>query len=775
MKLIETYLPMDALARAAANEARAGRGAPSSLHLWWGSRQLSIARALVFAQLIEAPGFHEVEKTLHVRNVLMGLLDGDPLAEPLARKLIEESCGEDWPKVYDPMCGVGTIPYAALSLGVPACGVDLNPIAAFVANMAVGSTRSNIEEADVNRAIYRTSAELYRRMKDSYPTIKVTPSMAKDRPDIAKYVGKTLKVEMWLWARTVKDPSPASQGCQVPLVTNFVCGAKKGRESWIDIEFLKSKKDYKFVVKSGIAPEGKEKGTRLRKADFFSIFDGSPITSDYIREEGQKGRLGCRLMAIFAAGEDGEKVVLSPTKEHERIAKEARGEGAQLPLPGNVRDIAAVAYGFKTYGDLFTTRQRAMLSELGKIISEYAKLGSKEQSAAEVLALGFSQFVSWNSMSNTYWNERQFPRNTFTRQTVPFAWDFVEANPIEASTKRWEEIARGSATKFSQMERVPIGEISCADAASTSVEEKCVINTELPYYDNIAYADLADFFYAWVRPLLRDLKPEFATNIASPRKEELTAFAYRHGGRECADKFYCDGVTSALSTMKKLCREDYPSVFAFDFRSEYFSSRDIRPVAAFVEGVVTSGFAITAIWPLRDMRSSAVFGGDAGAGYRSLYFVCRPKTSKEEIVTKRCFLDVLQKRLPDGIKCYQELSRDHSESEYKALAFVSGLKIYSMFDKILNSDGSRYTVEEAISDVFKAAEEIKVEKDISEADVNLRDGVVDRLIKGENPNSVRSEIYANYLKFEDEGRPELAAQYNSILNEWNNLIEEIAK
>ena len=389
--LIECALPLDALARAAANEARAGTGAPSSLHLWWGNRQLAIARGLIFAQLVDAPPSGDRERTEAVNRILEGLLDGDPLAEPKARALIAESCGGDRPTVYDPFCGVGTVPFAALTLGIPAFGVELNPVAAFIARVATGAYLSDLEEIDLSRAIRTIDVELKRQLCASYPGIKVTAAMAKGRPDMRNYVGRTLPIEMWLWARTVPDPNPAFGGCPVPLVTNFVTGAKKGRESWLEIEPLKTRKNYRIVVHSGEAPKHAEKGNRQGRADFFSPFDHRPITADHIREQGKRGKLGVRLMALFATGDNGEKVVLPPTREQERIATAIDTDLPVMPFSGNVRDCAACGFGYATYGELFLPRQRQMLKRLGELINAYARRGVKERLAANVLAVGLCE------------------------------------------------------------------------------------------------------------------------------------------------------------------------------------------------------------------------------------------------------------------------------------------------------------------------------------------------------------------------------------------------
>lgn len=774
LKLIESAMPLDALAGAAANEARAGEGAPSSLHLWWGNRQMAIAKGLIFAQLVDAPAFGDQKKTHEVNDVVRGLLEGDPLVEPRARELIRESCGGEWPTVYDPFCGVGTVPFAALTLGLPAFGGELNPVAAFVARLATGAYFSELTKLDVARANHSVAVELGKRLGKYYPGIKVTPAMAKDRPDVKKYVGRTLPIEMWLWARTVPDPNPAFEGCAVPLVTNYVTGAKKGRESWLELVPLKTKKNYKVVVHSGVAPKGAEKGNRQGKADFYSIFDHRPITAEYIREQGKQGKLGVRLLAVFATGEDGEKVVLAATREQEKVAVEIEAEIPEMPFSGNVRDCAACSFGYKTYGELFLPRQRQLLKTLGELIVEYSKRGKKEKLAANVLALGYSQFVSWHSMSNTYWNQRQFPRNVFTRQAIPFAWDFVEGNPIAASTKRWEEVMQGVVEKFFALVRTGAGTIKTEDSCGAKCVEPCVINADFPYYDNVAYADLGDFFYTWLRPVLKALQPDLALGMSSPREEELTAFAFRHGGREAADCFYRKGVERALKAFRKNTRGDYPSVFSFDFRSATFTSRDIAPVSSFVEGLVKAGFQITAAWPLKDMRSSAVFGGDAGTGFRSIYFACRHRGEEAKTLSRREFVDILRKRLPTCLGCYRELDRSLESEDCASAAVAAGIRIYSDYERVLNADGSVFPVSEVIEEVLKAVEEIKSrEHEEQELTTDPRAEVIAALTRGEEPALLRKKIYEAYLKAEDAGRFEESAKYNNILNEWNSLTEEI--
>lgn len=777
LKLIEMWLPLEALAQAAANEARAGKGSPAALHLWWGNRQATIARGLLFAQLVEVPTIGGLKKLREVRDVLIGLLNGDPLVEPRARELVAESCGDIWPTVHDPFCGVGTIPFAALSLGVPATGGDLNPVAAFVSRLAIGSTRSEIEPEDVRRAIAWVDAEVKARVVGNYPDIRVTAAMAADRPDLEPYVGQTLPIEMYLWVRTVPDPNPAFSTVEVPLCTNFVTGAKTGRETWVEPVLLKSRLGYTFRIHAGKPPAGCEGGTRVGRADFKSIFDGKTISSDYIQEQARQGRLGYRLMAIFATGKDGEHVVLPVTDRQERIARAVSAEmvNPELPMPENPRDCTPVHYGARTYGDLFLPRQRAALAAISSAIVAYAAKGDKERAVARVLTLAFSTFVSWHSTANTYWNQRQFPRNVFVRQKINQTWDFVEANPVANSLKRWEVVAQAVADRFFELPQVPVGKVVQADACQWNAQETVVFNTELPYYDNVAYADLADFFYGWIRPCLQATDPDLAQSMGSPRGEELTAFAYRHGSREKADRFYREGIAKALANMARQQRADYPAVFSFDFRSSFLSGRDLEPLKAFVEGLVRAGFVITNTWPLKDVREKAVFGGAAGLGFRSLYFVCRADAMKKEPIARRQFVDILRMQLVNGLAAYRVLDRNLATADYAPAAVGVGFRIYSQYESVLTADGTEFTAREVVEEVLRLVDRIKADEGNAAKKSTAADDCAafrEQLKDSKDPDALYRKVYAAYDKAESEGRDEDARLYNELLNQWNELLEE---
>lgn len=777
LKLIETWLPLEALAQAAANEARAGKGTPAALHLWWGSRQATVARGLLFAQLVDAPGLNETAKLRELHDVLVGLLNGDELVESRARELVAESCGDVWPTVHDPFCGVGTIPFAALSLGLPAAGGDLNPVAAFVSRLAIGPTRSGLEPADVRRAIAWVDAEVKAKVAANYPGVWVTAAMAADRPDLAPYVGKVLPVEMYLWVRTVPDPNPAYSSVAVPLCTNFVTGAKAGRETWVEPVLLKGRPGYRFRIHAGTPTAGCEDGTRVGRAGFRSIFDGKTISAEYVQEQARQGRLGVRLMAVFATGADGEHVVLPATDRQERIVRgiPADALAPQLPLPENPRDCTPAHYGVHRYGDLFLPRQQTALAAVSRAIAAYAAKGEKERAAARVLTLAFSTFVSWHSTANTYWNQRQFPRNVFVRQKINQTWDFVEANPVANSLKRWDVVANTVADRFFELRRVPVGTAVQADACAWRAAEPVVFNTELPYYDNVAYADLADFFYGWIRPCLQATDPDLAQSMASPRTEELTALAYRHGGREQADRFYRTGVARALANMARQQRTDYPAVFSFDFRSAFLSGRDLAPLQAFVEGLVGAGFVITATWPLKDVREKAVFGGNAGTGFRSLYFVCRPGCVRREPIARRRFVEILREQLVGGLDLYRTLDRDLSAADFAPAAVGVGIRIYSQYEGVLTADGSAFTAREAVEEVLRLVERIRAEEregsrgtDAAAACAAFRA----QLKAGVDPDALYQKVYAAYDKAESEGRDEDARIYNELLNQWNELLEE---
>jgi putative DNA methylase len=402
--------------------------------------------------------------------------------------------------------------------------------------------------------------EAEKRIGHLYPKIEVTAEMAKERPDLNPYVGKKLTVIAWLWARTVKSPNPAFAQVDVPLASTFTLSTKAGKEAYV--EPVVEESGYRFTVKVGKPKDvqATKSGTKLsRGANFQCLMSTTPISGDYIKAEGSAGRMGARLMAIVAEGNRG-RVYLAPTPELEAIALTAQPSWKpETPLPDDPRNFWTPAYGLITYGDLFTPRQLVALTTFSDLAQE-----ARERVKADALATGLMDEglplseggsgagayadglmvylgflvnqVANHSSSVCGWNSANTQmRSVFARQAIPMTWDYAESNPLCDSSGSYGNLIERQVKGFASLGVGSAGVVFQADARTQAITAGRIVSTDPPYYDNIGYADLSDFFYVWLRRSLKMIFPKAFATLAVPKVEELIATPYRHGSKEKAE------------------------------------------------------------------------------------------------------------------------------------------------------------------------------------------------------------------------------------------------
>ena len=583
--------------------------------------------------------------------------------------------------------------------------------------------------------------EAEKRIGCLYPKAKVTAEMAKDRPDLRPYVGRELTVIAWLWARTVESSNPAYRGCHVPLVSSFWLSTKAGKEAWVEVEKPRSagvppaSSGYRFVVRTG-KPADKaavDAGTKLgRGANFRCVLSQSPLSPDYIKAESMAGRMGARLMAVVCEGDRG-RVYLPPIPEHEEIARQAKPDWKpEGELNRDTRDlVSGRGYGFFTWADLFTPRQLVALTTFSDLVAEArAKIlqdcQSLEKSAEKVptfgnpaeyanavsvyLAFAVSKLANLGSTVTSWMSDRGAFRETFARQAIPMVWDYAEANAFSSSGGSLDTVFGKIA---SVLDFLPCDRGVALQANATDVNGAIsrIFSSDPPYYDNIGYADLSDFFYVWMRNSLKSAYPELFGTLLVPKAEELVATPYRHGSKEKAETFFLGGMTKAVHAMAEQAHAGFPVTIYYAFKQ---AEGDVDGTSStgwetFLDAIIRAGFAITGTWPMRTEGAGRLIGLGTNALASSIVLVCRPRASDAALATRKDFLATLRRELPPALRHLQE--GNIAPVDLAQASIGPGMSVFSRYSRILETDGKPMSVRTALQLINQTLDETLAEQE----------------------------------------------------------------
>ncbi len=577
--------------------------------------------------------------------------------------------------------------------------------------------------------------EAEQRIGHLYPKVEITPEMVRERPDLKQYEGRKLTVIAWLWARTVKSPNPAFADVDVPLVSTFMLSTKKGKEAYV--EPVIEGRGYRFEVRVGAPPDvaRAKRGTTVGKRQAFRcLMSDVPVGYEHIRGEGRAGGMGQRLMAIVAEG-DRSRVYLSPPPEQEALAKEIRGAWSpDMPLPDNPRDFKTPNYGLETFGDLFTPRQLVGLTTFSDLVGEAMERVRSDATAAGLpgdgrplrdggtgatayaeavgVYLGLTVGRQANRCSTIcLWNSAgEKTEQVFTRQAIPMMWDYSEANPLGNSSGNWLGQLSWPAKVLEAAPSGLAGNSTQGDARRWSPDEAAVISTDPPYYDNIGYADLSDFFYVWLRRSLKPGLTELFATLAVPKAEELVATPYRHGSRTQAEEFFLSGMSNAFRRLAEGAHSAFPVTIYYAFKqSETRTLAHGRAGLAntgwetFLEAVIGSGFAITGTWPMRTERTTGL-KKTLNALASSIVLVCRPRSADAPLATRREFLTALRAELPQALSLLQ--TGNIAPVDLAQAAIGPGMRVYTRYARVLHASGETMTVREALTLINEVLDEV---------------------------------------------------------------------
>lgn len=783
-KLIEVALPLDDINAAAAREKSIRHGHPSTLHLWWARRPLAAARAVLFAQLVNDPGYQreigfgvnkkEAEiKREKLFQIIRDLVKWENTNNEEVLNRARAAIWESWretchlnrnhpqanelfdpeklPAFHDPFAGGGAIPLEAQRLGLEAYASDLNPVAVMINKAMIeippkfagrkpvgplpqGENQTELMEdwpgatglaEDVRRYGHWMREEAFKRIGHLYPKVKITAEMVAERPDLEAYEGEELTVIAWLWARTVKSPNPAFGNVDVPLAATYVLSGKKGKEAYL-VPIIDDS-DYWFEVKFGEPTKEAKNGTKSsgRGANFICLLSGSTISGDYIKSEGQAGRMGQLLMSVVLDSSKG-RLYISPTDEMTAISLGAKSSYRPIGnVPARLSGGTCVPYGLTEWGDLFTDRQLVALTTLNNIaIESRAKIkndallkqwinddisvsngGCGATAYAEAISVYLSfqidQLANHLSTLCAWHVNNQQLKNTFARQSLPMTWDFAETNPLSTSTGSLYNLQERQVKGLASINPAIPGFAYQGDAQTQKYSINKVISTDPPYYDNIYYADLSDFFYTWLRRSLKDIYPELFGTMATPKSEELVAIPFRHGDKEKAEKYFLEGMTNAMNRIADQAHPIFPVTIYYAFKQSETVETGVGNSGweTFLAAVINAGFSICGTWPVRTEQTAAMKTG-SNALASSIVLVCQRKSGVIESISRREFQRQLREEMPEALETMiggETGQTPIAPVDLAQAAIGPGMAIFSKYEAVLNQDGSRMSVHDALT------------------------------------------------------------------------------
>lgn len=761
-KLIEVALPLAAINRESASEKSVPRkGHPATLHLWWARRPLGAARAMLFAQLVDDPSSHpdrfpseeaQREERERLHRIIERLASWDNTRDQAllteAHDEILKSTNDSPPRILDPFAGGGAIPLEAQRLGLEADASDLNPVAVLINKALIeippkfagrppvfpGLTDGRIESWEGASGLAADIRAYGEWMRDEAKT-----RIGERYPYAALPDGTRAPVIAWLWTRTVVCPNPAC-GIEMPLVRTWWLRKKKGSEEWVrpiitvDSEHPSGRRvEFEIAQGTAGAPNIDADGTVGRNGAV-CVACGSAVPLAYVRTKGVEGELGARLMCVIAEG-NRRRLYVPPNDDHRRAACVGRSENApEALIPEQALGFRVRAYGMTHWADLFTNRQLLALTTFSDLVSEVRERvlhdalaageapgdrledgGSNAEAYADAVAtyLGFvgSKLADWLSCLCSWIPHVEKVRDTFARQALPMVWDFVEINPFSNSVGNasahfgWIAAALGFVPQSG-----PAGTASQQDAASRSFEG-AVIATDPPYYDNIGYSDLSDFFYVWLRRSLRDVYPDLLSTMLVPKAEELVANPYRHHGKIGAKRFFEDGFRRVFARARESALDDYPITVYYAFRQSDSGDDGTASTGweTLLDGMIRAGWTITATWPMRSERGGRMLAVGTNALASSILLALRPRPDDAPTTDRRGLIAALHDELPEALRKLQQGTI--APVDLPQAAIGPGMAVFSRYAKVIENDGATMTVRSALARINEILDEVLNEQE----------------------------------------------------------------
>jgi putative DNA methylase len=311
-------------------------------------------------------------------------------------------------------------------------------------------------------------------------------------------------------------------------------------------------------------------------------------------------------------------------------------------------------------------------------------------------------------------------RNTFGRQALPMVWDYCEGNPFSESTGNFEDAVTWIVKVVNDLPSIKIGQARHADAQTQNISKNRAVSSDPPYYDNIGYADLSDFFYVWLRRTLQPVFPNLFSTLSVPKTEELVATPYRHGGKEAAETFFLNGMTQAMHRLAEQAHPAFPVTIYYAFKQSEKEGADGTSSTGwetFLEAVIKAGFTITGTWPMRTELSNRMIGSGTNALASSIVLVCRARPADASVATRREFIATMRAELPAALRALQ--GGNIAPVDLAQAAIGPGMAVYSRYASVRDAEGKSLSVREALVLINQILDESLAEQE-SEFDSDTR-------------------------------------------------------
>lgn len=702
--------------------------------------------------------FPTLETQQQERERLFGILtrlvkwensnDEGILAE--AKAEIMKSTNGNPPALLDPFAGGGAIPLEAQRLGLEAHAHDLNPVAVMINKAMIEIPPKFAGHAPVNPEAQRQGAanqgwkgatglaedvryygewmkqEACKRIGHLYPKAKLDD-------------GSEATVIAWIWARTVKCPNPAC-GCEMPLISSYYMSKKKGKEAYVlphiagnhvSFSVVNGKPKNSTEVEAGTKNRN-EKG-RASKAVFCCPKCKSGIVhGEYADKEAENGRMSVTPVCIVAEGRQGRAYLDFSQSAAESLLSEVRNYYDSHKLDEDVphaqcrgtfaSNAQGRYYGFHEFKDYFTPRQLTALTTFSSLVSEAQQKAEADAVAAGVfndhialseggvgaraygeavgiyLAFVVDKLADRNSSTCGWDNSRDGIRNTFGLQAITMTWQYAESNPFCSSSGCISNMLDWVVKCVANFPAISRGNSRQFDAQSDNGLREIMISTDPPYYDNIEYADLSDFFYVWMRQMLKNTYPTLFRTMLVPKTEELVATPYRFGGStEKARNFFEDGMFNTCCRLYQYAREDIPVTIYYAFKQSETDEMDSTASTGWetmLSAIIRSGFAITGTWPIRTEMVNR--GGAQGTNSlaSSIVLVCRKRAETAGSATRREFINALHREMRPALEKLQ--SANIAPVDLAQSAIGPGIGVFSRYKSVLEADGKPMSVRAAL-------------------------------------------------------------------------------